>query len=124
MPSFAYPYSQRTTCAVAVFGCLSVASPQGAQRFAVGNAATIGALQSEYEQLLSVYRKLRRQDVANQRIDLVAAVAQAVTIISSLSATLQSMTAVGDAGIALANFQIIAANALVQVTNVKFDESQ
>src|ERR1700720_1600505 len=110
--------SQRTTCAIAVFRCLSIASPDGAQRFAGDMANT---LQLEYAQLWAVYQKLRRsaslgQDVANYRVDLVAAVAQAVTIISSLSATLQSMTAVGDVGIALANFQVIVANALAQVT--------
>lgn len=116
------PFSKRLTAAVAVFDCIFIASPQGAQQFAFGNGLILGPLQSEYAQLNSVYGILRRQDVPSQKTVLYAAINKAVTIVASLNATTQAMTATGDAGIQLAGMKVMVANALATLQNVMFDE--
>ena len=116
------PFTQRTTAAVAVFGCILIAAPAGAQQFVVGNAVPTVALQLEYAQLLVNYKILREQDIVNQRAVLVAAVADAVIIVGKLNTTLAGMTASGDDGVLLAHMQMVVRAALRQVQDVHFDE--
>src|ERR1700687_3089745 len=94
-------FSKRLSAAIAVFDCIFIASPQGAQTL-TPNGVTIGALQLEYAQLVAIYALLRREPTANNDADLDAAIAQAVTTIGNLKTTINSMTATGDAGIVLA----------------------
>ncbi len=116
------PFSQRTTTAVAVFACIQIASPEGVARTLTSDASVIAALQLVYAQLNHVYRILIHQDIVNQRVVLIAAVALAATIVSSLKSTLDAITASGDARIVLTGIQSIVAGALTQIDNVKFDE--
>ena len=108
------PFSKRETSAVSVFACIFIASPHGASA-----ASILGALSSEYAQLLQVYALLIRQDTANNAADLDAAIAMATTVVGNLSATLNTMLASGDAGIKLAGMQIVAANALAALQKVQ-----
>jgi hypothetical protein len=116
------PFTQRTTTAVAVFACILIAAPAGAQQFAFGNDAMITTLKLEYEQLLVNYKILREQDIVNQRAVLVATVASAVLLVGNLNTTLSGMTASGDNGIRLAHMQTVVRGALKQVQDVHFDE--
>jgi uncharacterized protein YjdB len=116
------PFSQRTTCATAVFSCLLISSPAEAQRFARPNPTLVGALMAEYSQLNRIYHILRHQDVSNQRTKLVAAVATALGIVTSLNTTIQSLSASGNDASVLADMKNRVAGALVQIQNVHFDE--
>jgi hypothetical protein len=118
----ALPFSQRTTAAVAIFACIQIASPEGVARTLTSDAAVIAALQLIYAQLNHVYLILIHQDIPNQHIVLVAAVALAVTIVASLNSTLAALTTSGDARIALTGIQSVVAGALSQINNVKLDE--
>lgn len=110
------PFSQRTTAAVAVFACIFIASPQGAQGLRGVTVAQISALALEYGQLINLYPSLITQDVANQQSVLNAEIASAITIIGNLSTTLAGMTAsTPDSQVILAGWQSIVANMLVQV---------
>ncbi len=117
------PFSQRTTAAVAVFACLQIAAPGTILRTLAADVPTIIALQFSYAKLLDNYGILRRQDIVNQRVILVAAVAAAVDIISSLNATVSGMSANGDNAFVLAGIHSVVAGALTQVRDVQFDES-
>lgn len=116
------PFSKRMTASSAVFNCLFIASPQGAQTFAFGNGVVLGALSLEYAQLVVEYQLLRHQDTANNRADLYAVIAQAVTTIGNLNTTIQAMTASGDAGVQLNLMQIVVRNALTSISTVQSDE--
>lgn len=118
----AIPFSKRLTASVAVFACLFIASPQGAQTFAFGNGVIIGALQLDYAQLHKVYHILRHQDVSEQQTVLYAAIAEAETTVASLNATIDSLMETGDAGFVLRGMQIVTANALASLKAVQSDE--
>lgn len=113
------PFSRRTTAAVCVFACHQIASPRGAQVFAFGDAATLGALNIWYAQLFTEYRILRHQDVANQATILTNAINAAVTTVTGLKATLDAMTARPNAAFILTGYQIVVANALTNLINAQ-----
>jgi hypothetical protein len=116
------PFSKRETASVAVFNCIFIASPDGAQQFVFGDGATIGALQLEYAQLVVAYALLRHQDTANNRVDLYSAIAKALTAVSALNVTIDAIVATGEAGVRLAAMQTVVANALVSLQAVVSDE--
>ena len=113
-PAVPIPFSRRTTASTAVFSCIFIASPQGAQTLSP-SVPNLSALALEYAQLVNLYPQLIHQDVANQQTVLTAAITSAITIVTALSATLQSMTATGDAAFILNGFRIVAANALTNL---------
>jgi hypothetical protein len=116
------PFTQRTSCAVAVFACLGVAAPGTILRTLTSSVSETIALQLEYGQLFQIYNVLRRQDIVNQRAVLVAAVATALGIVTNLAATVDSMSASGDNASVLAGLQAVVSGALTQIQNVQFDE--
>jgi hypothetical protein len=111
----ALPFSERTTSSVAVFACIFIASPQGAQSLSP-SVPLLSALALEYAQLTNIYPTLIHQDVANQQVKLQAAITSAIAIVTSLVTTLLNMTATGDNLFVLEHYQIVATNAL---TNLK-----
>lgn len=122
MAKIPLPFGDRMTACAAVFSCIFIASPQGAQTFAFGNAAIIGPLQLSYAQLLSVYRQLINSDTPNLPADLNVEINTAVTVVGTLNTTIQAMTATGDASSQLAGMKIVVANALTELQNVQADE--
>jgi hypothetical protein len=116
------PFSKRMTSAAAVFDCIFIASPQGAQVFAFGNASIIGPLQLEYAQLNVEYVLLRQQNTVSRQADLYAAIARALTTVQNLNTTLATITATGAAGIVLAGMRTVALNALMTLQKVTSDE--
>jgi hypothetical protein len=116
------PFSLRLTTAVAVFNCLFIASPQGAQQFVFGNGAVIGALQLDYAQLVTLYAELRHQDIPNQEVVLDGFIATAITTVSSLMTTVDAIVETGDAGVVLQGMQTVVANALGSLKNAQSDE--
>jgi len=115
------PFSKRMTAAAAVFACLAIASPRGAQQLTT-IPATIAALALSYAQLIKIYPALIHQDTANNLVDLYAAIGLAVIAVGALNTTLQAMSASGDAGVQLRQMQIVVANALSTLNNVQADE--
>jgi hypothetical protein len=120
-PKLPIPFSKRTTASVAVFDCIFIASPQGAQKLTTA-ALTIAALQLVYAQLVTVYAVLRHQDTANNRIDLYAAIATALIAVANLQFTINAMTATGDAALVLTGMQSVAASAFTSLQKVVADE--
>ena len=118
------PFSLRLTTAVAVFNCLFIASPQGAQTFAFGNGATIGSLQLSYAQLVALYQQLRQQDIPNQEVVLDTLIASAITTVSGLQTTVDALVAqTADGSVILHGMQLVVANALASLQNAQTDES-
>lgn len=115
------PFSDRLTACTAVFPCLLIASPQGAQTIPT-SIANLSALSLAYAQLVSVYSQLINTDTANDRFDLNAEVNTAVTVVGNLNTTLQAMTATGDTGVKLANLRVVVYNALTVLQKVQEDE--
>ena len=117
----ALPFSQRMTASAAVFACIFIAGPLGAQKF-TSSGSVIGALQLDYAQLLHLFHQLRHQDVSNQAIVLADVVSMAVTTVTNLNATIDALMSSGDGGFLLQGMKIIAANALTNLKNVQSDE--
>ena len=107
------PFSKRTTASVAVFACLFIASPQGAQMLSE-TVNTKVSLQLSYSQLINVYQ-LIHQDTANNAADLQAAINTSVTILTNLKATLDAMMETGDQSFVLAHMQQVVTGGLAQV---------
>jgi hypothetical protein len=87
--------------------------------------ATVAALQAEHDNLYEAYRKLRRQDVANQALVLDDAIGAAQAAINALYATVQAMTLPvppPDDAKTLVNIQAVVANAVQTMSNVVADE--
>lgn len=122
MPS-AIPFSKRTTAAVAIFSCLFIASPQGAQTLAT-NYTQLSSLAFEYGQLINSYHLLVHQDTANNEADLDAEVVAAAEIVANLKATLGTMTALGDNILLLAQMRSVVANALVNIVKAESFEDE
>lgn len=117
------PFSLHQTTAICVFNCLFIASPQGAQVFAFGNGATIGALQLSYAQLVTLYQELRQQDVPNQAVVLDTLIASAITTVTALQATIDAiMAGTPDGSFILAGMQTVVANALQNLKLAQGDE--
>lgn len=112
------PFSRRTTVAIAVFDCIAIASPSTGAPLLAATAAIQAALASEYAQLINIYPVLIRQDVANQQAVLDAAINTALTAITALNTTLQSMVATGDRAVLLSYWQVVVANAMRSVQTV------
>lgn len=110
------PFSKRTTTAVTVFACIFVA--QNAQTF-TSVVSQVSALQLEYSTLLSLYRQIIHQDVANQHSVLDTLISQAVTAIGQLNAAVQAIGATRQNAIDLADAQIFTANAVQVMVNVQ-----
>jgi hypothetical protein len=109
---------------VAVFNCLFIASPQGAQTFASGNGTTIGALQLSYAQLVSQYQQLRQQDIPNQEVVLDGLIASAITTVTALQGTIDAMTAAtADGSVILHGMQAVVQAALTNLQNTQGDEA-
>ena len=121
---FVLPFSKRTTAIIAVFSCIFVASPMQGARLFTSDVPTIAALQLSYAQLLREYHILRHQDVANQKSVLDAVINQAVTTVTSLNATVESIMAASNNPNAaqLAVMQTVVANALTSLLKVQVDE--
>jgi len=94
---------------------------QGAGQF-TPNGVILSALGVEYAQLHALYHRLRHQDVQNQAIKLDATIAQAITTVENLIATLALITASGDHGFVLADMKTVVANALVTLNAAQSDE--
>ena len=107
------PFSKRTTASVAVFACLFIASPQGAQMLSE-TVNTKVSLQLSYSQLINVYPQLIHQDTANNAADLQAAINTSVTILTNLKATLDAMMETGDQSFVLAHMQQVVTGGLAQ----------
>jgi hypothetical protein len=116
------PFSLRLTTSICVFNCLFIASPQGAQTFVFGNAAIISALQLEYAQLVTLYMELRQQDIPSQEVVLDGLIASALTTVTALLATLNTIVETGDAGILLRAMQSVVTSAVANLKNVQSDE--
>lgn len=116
------PFTLRTTAAVTLFACLQAAIT--AQTLTT-DAATISALQLLRHQMFTTYKILRRQDVANQKEKLDAAVSDAQTEIDSLYAIVVAMPApvppTDDVQI-LPNIVAVVANGVRQISNCVVDE--
>lgn len=118
------PFSLRQMTAICVFNCLFIASPQGAQMFAFGNGATIGALQLSYAQLVTLYQELRQQDVPNQEVVLDGLIAAAITTVTGLQSTLATiMAATPDGSVILHGMQAVVTAALANLNLAQGDES-
>jgi hypothetical protein len=117
------PFSRRTTAAVCVFACHQISGPYGAQVFAFGDGIVLAQLQTYYAQLFSEYRILRHQDVVNQENVLNTAISNAVTTVTSLKATIDSLMARPNATFILTGYQIVVANALVNLLAAQNDAS-
>jgi hypothetical protein len=115
-------FSKRLTASAAVFPCIFIASPQGAQMFSQ-TVATTSALALEYAELTNVYPLLRQQDVPNQQEVLYANIATATTIVAALNTTIQTIMAQSTAGFVIRGMQIVVANALASLKRVQFDEA-
>ena len=137
MPVSGLPFSKRTTAAVALFNCIFLASPQGAQSLPT-TVAQVSALAFAYGQMVNTYAQLIAQNVSNSYSPIVPspanqleqAINQAVTLISGLVSTLNGMSAttpfnrqilflpsnyqVSDVATLLKHYQIVAQNALTQ----------
>jgi hypothetical protein len=116
------PFSKRTTAAVVTFACLQQAKL--AQTLTT-NATTIGALVTEQHNLFVAYRKLQRQDVANQAVKLNDAIGDAQTAINALNTTVQGMSLPvppPDDAKTLVNIQAAVGNAVRTMSNVVADE--
>jgi len=114
---------------VVVFACIGIASPQGAPALTNTNGSLVatptqlGQMWLEYAQLVGIYQQLLHQDVPNQRAVLYAIIAQAVTVVGNLKATLNAMSApTGDASFLLAGMREVVAQAAQTLYNVTFDE--
>lgn len=114
------PFSVRTTVAIAVFACIFIASPQGAQKL-TSTPATIAALALDYAQLNNIYPIVINQSAGNSQTALAAAITQAVTTVTALNATLQSISG---SGFELKAMQIVVANALMAIQSAQRDEQQ
>ena len=122
--SIPLPFSLRLTTAIAVFNCLFIASPQGAQTFAFGNGATIGSLQLSYAQLVALYQQLRQQDIPNQETVLDGLIASAITTVTTLQSTVDAITAATpDGSVILQGMQSVVANALASLKAAQGDEA-
>lgn len=111
------PFTRRTSTSVAVFAAIFAASPQGAQMYA-NNTTQLGSLALSYAQLVATYRTLLDQDQANNEVVLDANIATAVTQLTALNATMQSITptvALQDS-FTLAHLQLVVYNGLQQAT--------
>lgn len=109
------------TSTAAVFACIFIASPQGAQKLST-TVSNTSALATQYAQLTNVYPSLINQDFANRQTPLYAAIATAVTTVTNLIATLASIVASGDSGFILRGMQVVASNALTALKNAQADE--
>ena len=110
------PFSQRTTSAVDVFVCIFAAHDAMAL---TAIPSQIGALQVEYAALLSLYRQICHQDVANEAAVLAGVIAQIATALGNLNATVQAITPTAQNGVALAKVQTVVANAVASVAKVQ-----
>jgi hypothetical protein len=126
-PTIPLPFSKRTTAAVVTFACLQ--QSKFAQALLIpataATVATVAALQAEHDNLYEAYRKLRRQDVANQALVLDDAIGAAQAAINALYATVQAMTLPvppPDDAKTLVNIQAVVANAVQTMSNVVADE--
>ena len=118
------PFSLRTTTAIAVFNCLFIASPQGAQTFVFGNGTTIGSLQLSFAQLVALYQQLRQQDIPNQEVVLDNLIASAITTVATLQITVDAiMATTADGSVILQGMRLVVANALTSLKNAQTDES-
>lgn len=118
------PFSLRTVTAICVFNCLFIASPQGAQTFAFGNAAIIGPLQLSYAQLVTLYTELRQQDIPNAEVVLDGLIASAITTVLALQSILSAIvTATPDGSVILHGMQTVVANAIANLKQAQADES-
>jgi hypothetical protein len=116
------PFTLRTTAAVTLFACLQAAI--SAQTLTT-DVATISALQLLRHQMFTTYKILRRQDVANQKEKLDAAVADAQTEIDSLYAIVSAMPAPippTDDVRTLPNIVAVVANGVQTIANCVVDE--
>jgi len=133
------PFSKRTTAAVSLFSCIFIASPQEAQALPA-TPQQRNALAFTYGQMNNTYSRLIAQNVSNSYSPIVPSPAnqleqninQAVILISGLVSTLDGMNAatpsnsillyppynlkLPDIVLILANYRIVAQNALVQIT--------
>jgi len=133
------PFSQRTSASVAVFACIFIASPAEAQALPA-TPQQRGALAFCYGQLTNLYPFLISQDVSNTyqplvespQTQLLGYITQGVNLIQQLVTTLDGMNAatpsnsillyppynlkLPDIALILANYRIVAQNALVQIT--------
>jgi len=117
-------FSGRASAAFVVFACIGVASQNGAAELQTSaTPVQRGQLSAASSQLVAIYHQIIHQDVANPKAVLYGLIALAVTTVGNLLATLNSLTAIGDAFYALQNMQTIAANALAVLNNVTLDEN-
>jgi hypothetical protein len=118
-PSAPLPFSKRTTTAVALFRCIGIASPQGAQMYAT--SVQKGQLSDLYPQMLTTYKRLIRQDRRAQAVKLDVEIATALSQVTALNGIVQSIvpgSASGVAGI-VGNMQQVTASSVQQITNAK-----
>jgi hypothetical protein len=109
------PFTKRTTASVTVFACVFVA--QTAQTL-TSSVSQVSALQLSYAQLISIYRQLVHQDVANQAAVLDAIIANALTVVQSLNTTVQAIGTTPATAFELSGIQTITANAVAVMLNV------
>lgn len=119
-PVVTLPFSKRTTAAAALFLCIFIASPQGAQMITTV-VSQISALALAYGQITAIYPALIHQDTANNDADLDMQINAAVTAVTSLNATMQGLTS--SFPITLTRMQIVVANALQSLLNAQANES-
>lgn len=115
-------FSKRTTAAAAMFPCIFIASPQGAQAI-TAVVSQVSALSLAYSQLINIYPALIHQDTANNDADLDVQINAAVTAVTSLNTIMQGLTVNFLLHGALAQMQIVVANALQSLLNAQANES-
>jgi hypothetical protein len=108
-------FSKRTQASVTVFACMFIA--QTAQTL-TSSTAQANSLQLSYANLISIYRQLVHQDVANQASVLDAIIVQALTAVQTLNATVQAITPTISTAFELTGIQAITANAVAVMLTV------
>jgi hypothetical protein len=124
-PYLNLPFSKRTTTAVTIFAAMQAAkqaySTLGVAQGEITTAQAI-ALRLQNAQLFVLYRKVIHQDVPNQAEVLAGIITSAVTTITALNETMQSIEPTFVTQTEVSMLQILTANALAQITNVEFVE--
>ena len=104
------PFTKRTTTAITVFACMTVAKTAWA--LPTLTVPQLTALHLEHADLFSIYKQVIYQDVANQATVLDGLITQAVAAIVALDTTMQAISSSPAIAFDLDELQQVTANAV------------
>jgi hypothetical protein len=114
------PFTRRTTTAVTIFACMTVA--YSAWSLPGLTVPQVTALHLDHAELFSIYKQVIHQDVANQESVLDGLISQAATAIIALNITMQGIGSTPTSAFDLADMHLVTANAVYVMINVQAAE--